>query len=116
MGKNIDLDDLLRRVEVLERAVLGPATAKAKAKKPKASAPASTESFDGATGGVRFLISEGFFNTRRSFSDVENAMQDNGYHYSRQAVQMPLTRLSTGKTGPLVALQDKGKNVYVKRK
>jgi len=42
-------------------------------------------------------------------------MQDNGYHYSRQAVQMPLTRLSTV-GGPLVALKDKGKNVYVKRK
>src|SRR5438105_2961353 len=111
MAKNIDLEDLLRRVEALERTVLGTA----KAKKPKLSPPASAENFDGATGGVRFLIAEGFFNSRRSFAEVEKAMQDNGYHYSKQAVQMPLTRLS-GVGGPLVALKDKGKNVYVKRK
>ena len=110
MKKEVDLNDLLRRVEILERAVLG----NAKPKKAK-SAAASAENFDGATGGVRFLISEGFFNSRRLFSEVEKAMQDNGYHYSRQAIQMPLTRLSAV-GGPLVALQEKGKNVYVKRK
>jgi hypothetical protein len=113
MGKNIDLEDLLRRVEALEHAVIGKGTAKAK--KPKANAPSNAKKFEGATGGVRFLISEGFFNSRRTFAEVEKAMQDNGYHYSKQAVQMPLTRLSTV-GGPLVALQDKGKNVYVKRK
>lgn len=111
MAKNIDLKDLLRRVEALERAVLGTATAK----KAIVSAPAGDENFDGATGGVRFLIAEGFFNSRRSFAEVEKAMQENGYHYSRQAVQMPLTRLSAV-GGPLVVLKDKGKNVYVKRK
>src|SRR5206468_3043359 len=99
MGKNIDLEDLLRRIEVLERSVLGPA----KRKKPKAHRPSDTETFDGATGGVRFLISKGFFNSRRTFAEVEKAMQDNGYHYSKQAVQMPLGRLSTV-GGPLVAL------------
>jgi len=113
MGKNIDLEDLLRRVEALERAVLGTGTAKAK--KRKANAPASGEDFDGATGGVRRLIAEGFFNSRRSFAEVEKAMQDGGYHYSKPAVQMPLGRLSKV-GGPLVALKDKGKNVYVKRK
>ena len=107
MAKDINLEDLLRRVEALERAVLG--TAKAK------KANVSAENFDGATGGVRFLIAKGFFNSRRSFAEVEKAMQENGYHYSRQAVQMPLTRLSAV-GGPLVALKDNGKNVYVKRK
>jgi len=111
MAKNTDLEDLRRRVEVLERAVLGTG----KPKIARVSAPASAENFEGATGGVRFLIAEGFFNSRRSFAEVEKAMQDNGYHYSKQAVQMPLTRLSAI-GGPLVALKDKGKNVYVKRK
>jgi len=113
MGKNIDLDDLLRRVEVLERAVLGTATAKVK--KPKARAPVSTANFDGATGGVRFLISKNFFSARRVFSEIEKGLQDDSYHYSKQAIQMALTRLSA-KGGPLVALKDKGKKVYVKRK
>jgi hypothetical protein len=111
MTKNTDLEDLRRRVEALEQAVLGTA----KVKKEMASTPASAENFGGATGGVRFLIAEGFFKNRRSFAEVEKVMQDNGYHYSRQAVQMPLTRLSNI-GGPLVALKDRGKNVYVKRK
>ena len=110
MPKNIDLEDLLHRVEVLERAVLG--TAKAKKAQVTASDPAK---FEGATGGIRFLIAEGFFDSRRSFAEVEKAMQDNAYHYSKQAVQMPLARLSTV-GGPLVALKNKGKNIYVKRK
>jgi len=108
MAKNTNLEDLVRRVEALESAVLGIG----KTKKKKAGASASTGNFDGATGGVRFLIADGFFNSRRSFAEVEKAMQDNGYHYSKQAVQMPLTRLS-GVGGPLVTLKDKGKNVYV---
>jgi hypothetical protein len=111
MSKNIDLEELLRRIEILERAVLKTASGK----KPKASASPNAETFDGATGGVRFLISKGFFDSRRSFAEVEKAMQDNGYHYSKQAVQMPLGRLSTV-GGPLVVLKTKGKNVYVKRK
>lgn len=111
MAKNVDLQDLLRRVEALERAVL-PA---AKVKKAESSSYAGPDDFEGATGGVRFLVAEGFFDSRRSFAEVEKAMKDNGYHYSKQAVQMPLTRLSTV-GGPLVALKEKGKNVYVKRK
>jgi hypothetical protein len=79
LTKKTDLEDLLRRVEAMERAVLGTS----KIKKAKVSASVSADNFDGATGGVRF-----------SFAEVEKAMQDNGYHYSRQAVQMPLTRLS----------------------
>jgi hypothetical protein len=110
MGKNTDLADLVRRVEILERAVLGPGKGK-----PKVAAPAKAEAFDGAVGGVRFLISKGFFKSRRTFAEVEKAMQANGYHYSKQAVQMPLGRLSNV-GGPLVALKNKGKNVYVQRK
>lgn len=109
MAKNIDLEDLLRRVEALEQAILKAPKIK------KTKSGTGVEDFDGATGGVRFLIAEGFFNSRRSFAEVEKAMQENGYHYSRQAVQMPLSRLSKV-GGPLVALKDKGKSVYVKRK
>jgi len=111
MAKDIDVQDLLRRVEILERAVLG----SAKTKKAKVGNSPSAQNFEGATGGIRFLISKGFFDSRRSFAEVEKAMQGNGYHYSKQAVQMPLTRLSVV-GGPLVGLKDKGKNVYVKRK
>jgi hypothetical protein len=118
VGKNTDLADLLRRVEILERAVLGPgkgAASPGDRETPKAAGSARADVFDGAVGGVRLLISKGFFNSRRSFAEVEKAMQDEGYHYSKQAVQMPLGRLSNV-GGPLVALKNKGKNIYVKRK
>ena len=111
MKKEADINDLLRRVEILERAVLGDA----RPKKGKPSALANTGNFDGATGGVRFIFSKGFFDGRQIFAAIEKELQDNGYHYSKQAIQMALTRLSA-KGGLLVALKDKGKKVYVKRK
>ena len=111
MAKNIDLEDLLRRVEALERAVLGGG----KEKKAKVASSPKAGNFGGATGGVRFIFSEGFFDRRQVFAAIEKKLQDNGYHYSKQAIHMALTRLSA-KGGPLVALKDKGKKVYVKRK
>lgn len=111
MKKEADINDLLRRVEVLERAVLGDS----KPKKAKLSEPAIAGNFDGATGGVRFIFSKGFFDGRQIFAAVEKELQANGYHYSKQAIQMALTRLSA-KGGMLIALKDKGKKVYVKRK
>jgi hypothetical protein len=110
MAKNIDVEDLLRRVEALERAVLGGGTPKS-----KTTARPNAGNFDGATGGVRFIFSKGFFDSRQVFAAVQKELQDNGYHYSKQAVQNALTRLSL-KGGPLVALKDKGKKIYVKRK
>lgn len=98
-------------MEILERAVLG----NAKSKMGKSSVPANTGNFDGATGGVRFIFSKGFFDGRQVFSAVQKELQDNGYHYSKQAIQNALTRLSA-KSGPLVALRDKGAKIYVKRK
>jgi hypothetical protein len=111
MKKDIDLQELVRRVEILERAVMGDE----KPRNGKPNASAKMGNFDGATGGVRFVFSKGFFDGRQVFAAVEKELQDNGYHYSKQAIQMALTRLSA-KGGPLVALKDKGKKVYVKRK
>jgi hypothetical protein len=111
MSKNIDLEDLLRRVETLERAVLVDGTPKMA----KASRTVKLDNFDGATGGVRFLFSKGFFNTRRQLAEVLQELQSHEYHYSRQAIDMALKRSST-KSGPLVALKEKGSKEYVKRK
>lgn len=104
MSKDATINGLLQRIEKLERAVFRTA-------KP---APAK-KAFDGATGGVRFLIDNNFFSRRRFFHEVEAELKKHDYHYSKSAIQMPLNRLSSSK-GPLVALKDKGKKVYVKRK
>ena len=98
------LDNILRRVEKLERAVFA-----------RNDSEPSSGDFSGATGGLRLLLSKGFFDRRRFFSEIEAELQKQGYHYSKQAIQTPLNRLSKS-GGPLVGLREKGKKVYAKRK
>ena len=71
--------------------------------------------FSGATGGVRFLISKRHFKKKLGLSEVRATLAKHEYHYSAQAVQMALNRL-TRKDGPLVALREGGRKVYVERK
>ncbi len=103
--------DLIARIEALERVVFGanPTPAKSQAAAPP------TDGFQGATGGLRLLIVKSFFDRRRKFSEIETELNKQGYHYSKQAIQTPLNRLSV-KTGPLVSLREQGHKVYVKRK
>jgi hypothetical protein len=109
MMANISLAELTTRVEKLERAVFGTGKAATNKKTPRA------DDHSGATGGVRLLVEEGFFDKRRSFAEIKAELEKRGYHYSRQAIQMPLTRLSRV-SGSLVSLTGKGKNAYAKRK
>jgi hypothetical protein len=108
MMSKISLSDLADRVEKLESAVFG------EGKKFKKETQ-QVRDHSGATGGVRFLVEEGFFNQRRNFAEISAELQKRGYHYSRQAIQMPLTRLSKV-GGPLVSLTGNGRNIYAKRK
>lgn len=106
MKKQAASNDLEARIAALERAVFG--------SKPKLRSNVK-EDFTGATGGLRLLVSNGFFNQRRRFSEIEKELNKQGYHYSKQAIQTPLNRLSRS-SGPLVALKEKGHKVYAKRK
>jgi hypothetical protein len=74
-----------------------------------------SENFGGPSGGLRYLFAKRFFSEKRYFADVRKALEKNGYHYSAQAAQMALTRLSKP-GGPLVALRQNGKKVYVARR
>jgi hypothetical protein len=104
--------DLAARIAALERAVFG-ASAKPGAK--AHAAASSSKDFKGATGGLRLVVSQGFFDRRRKFSEIEAELNKQGNHYSKQAIQTPLNRLSA-KGGPLVGLKEQGRKVYVKRK
>jgi hypothetical protein len=106
MKKQPSNGDLLARVEALERAVF--------ATKPRRH-PARQEEFKGATGGLRLLLSKGFFDRRRRFSEIESELNKQGYHYSKQAIQTPLNRMSR-QSGQLVGLKEHGHKIYVKRK
>jgi len=69
----------------------------------------------GPTGGLRTLIAQGFFKSKRNLADSRAALEKNDYHYSAQAVDMALKRLSK-RDGPLVSFKQGGKKLYAKRK
>ena len=109
MKADKNIQDLIARIEKLERAAFRQEKEKNKGKDLK------DQHFSGATGGLRLLISKGFFDRKRAFSEIEAELLKHGYNYSKQAIQTPLNRLSkTG--GTLVGFKEKGKKVYAKRK
>jgi hypothetical protein len=69
----------------------------------------------GPTGGLRTLTAQGFFKSKRNLADGRAALEENDYHYSAQAVDMALKRLSK-RDGPLVSFKQGGKKLYAKRK
>lgn len=107
--ENLDrLKQLESRVERLEKTVFGENFNKKKLVKTKTS-------FSGATGGVKLLISQGFFKNKKMFGEIRKALSKKGYYYSRQAVQEALDNLS-GSRGPLVKIRERNKNYYAERK
>lgn len=81
---------------------------------PKKATTAKTD-YSGATGGVRYLISQGFFKQKRDLSTVREQLSKEDYHYSSQAVHEALKTLSK-QSGPLVSLKDGKLKTYVERK
>jgi len=99
--------NIISRLERVEKAVFGDQGSRVK--KP------SQAHFRGATGGIRLLISKNFFDSKRALGNTRSALAQNGYHYSRQAVDMALKGLATRK-GPLTLIKEGGRNLYVNRK
>jgi hypothetical protein len=99
------IKDLDRRVAKLE----------GKSEPAKSAKATKKGEFAGATGGIRYLISKGFFRQKRTFAEVRQALTDEGYHYIKQAVQNPLTAMSKA-GGPLVSLKEGKRKVYATRK
>ncbi len=103
------LRGVIARLEKLERRVFR--SGKQVANK----GDSDTKKYKGATGGIRLLVDEGFFDKKRSFGEVCKALENKDYHYSKQAVQTPLNTLS--KAGSLlVSFREGGRKVYAKRK
>ena len=75
----------------------------------------SPNDFAGLKGGLHFLISRGFFKTKKGLAPTKQALGKHGYHYSAAAIQTTLNRLSV-RAGPLAAFKEAGKKVYVRRK
>jgi hypothetical protein len=78
--------------------------------------PAETKTdYSGPTGGVKYLISQGFMREKRDLAAVRGQLSQEGYHYSRQAVHEALKALSKPSC-PLVGLKDGKRKTYVERK
>lgn len=73
------------------------------------------DNFSGATGGVRLLISKGFFKQRRQFGEIKSTLQADGYLYSKQAFQNAVARMAKV-GGPLTAIKQGKNKVYAERK
>jgi len=104
-----ELQDIISRLEKLEMAVF------TKLQDEVVSPPNSSNNFSGPKGGILLLIEKDFFEAPHAATEVKDQIAKNGYHYSIQAVQTALNRLSSTK-GPLNALKDAKKKVYVGRK
>lgn len=102
------IDDLERRIRALEGDDLN-------TKANKRGTSRQKQDFSGATGGIRFLIKNGFFRTKRNQVSIRKELASKNYHYSSQAVYGALKALSKH-GGPLVVLKDKRLKVYVERK
>lgn len=106
--KEEEIKNIFKRLEKLEKEVFVTKRQIVKVKE-------KTQNFTGAKGGILFLISKDYFSKPHSAPDVKSELAKNDYHYSIQAVQTTLKRLSKSK-GELVALEDGEKKTYVKRK
>jgi hypothetical protein len=69
----------------------------------------------GPSAGLRALISDQFFASKRSLEEVRAALGERGLFYSSQAVHMALVRESH-RDGRLVALRERGRKFYAERK
>lgn len=69
----------------------------------------------GPSAGIRILVAQRFFESKRSLGDVRSALVERGYHYSAQAIDMALKRLSR-RDGLLVSLREGRRKTYVERK
>ena len=107
-----NIKQILDRLERLEIAVFGK---KFGDKNYEKVLKRKSKHFSGITGGIRLLISRGFFKKKRTFREIKEELTQNGYYSSLQAIQTALNKLS-GPKGLLVKIKERDKNYYAERK
>ena len=101
---------ILNRLERLESVVFGNGKEKFEPLSIK------KKDFKGVTGGIRLLISQGSLkNKKRTFTEIKEALNKEGYFSSLQAIQAALDQLSISK-GPLRKIKEGKRNYYAERK
>ena len=97
---------ILARLDRIEKAIFG---------NPNKFPIRKKEELKGPAGGVRLLISRGFFRSKKFVKETREALKQNGYHYGVAQIQTAMNRLSK-RNGPLVASKESGNKSYVDRR
>jgi hypothetical protein len=102
--------------QVLELAELTGTKVKIKSTKIRHNAGGNKKDTSGATGGIRILVSEGYFDEPKQLPAIIERLKQEGRHYSNATVSMGLLNLVRERV--LIRFRDKGdkKWKYVIRK
>ncbi|MCB2230671.1 hypothetical protein KQH82_08140 [bacterium] len=94
MAKTVQdiVKDIHKMVDELAGLVEGQGTRRAPAASSRRKADA--RSTKGATGGVRLLVADGYFNEPRELSEVVGELKKEGRHYAKSTVSMALLSLT----------------------
>lgn len=65
----------------------------------------------GATGGIRLLLSDGFFEEPRKLSQVRNQLKTEGRYYPNPSISMGLLNLVRDRK--LIRIQEQGKKTWL---
>jgi hypothetical protein len=74
--------------------------------------------FKGASGGIRLLISEGFFKQPKTLPQVSDRLRQEGFTYTKQVTSVALLRLVRDRTMVRLPAGGEGKEtwIYAERK
>lgn len=107
------LDDILKRLDILEVRTKSLEKAVFKAKNKEI---VSSDEFEGLAGGINKLISEHFFDEPKTLREIISEMERQGYFYSPGAINTALRRDFMKKKGILTRVGQKGNWRWVLRK
>lgn len=110
MGKNPQ--KLANQIVELVSELAGLAGVKIDVESPPKSAETekNKKKYSGATGGVRLLLKEGFFDEPKRLLEVSNQLKMEGRHYPNPSLSMGLLNLVRERE--LIRIQEKGKKTW----
>jgi hypothetical protein len=76
----------------------------------------SKKGFKGLSGGIRFLITNKFFDSPKSLNEIIEELKREGYHYSKSGVASTLSETFTKSQKVLNRINQEGAWMYVLRK
>ena len=104
---NKKFDAIEKRLEKLEQSLFESTSLQTKSK---------TSTYEGLTGGIRFLLNNNFFDKPKNLSEVVDELKRKGYHYPKESISTSLIRQFVKSKRALTRIKENAKWNYVKRK